>query len=130
MSDDDVPDLVDEFDGITITYVDLPWGVGTPTYSTSVERPQRRRVSATRTRKLRTTAGIVGLKLTKKDEVLCGVFGATRTRKPRTTEGRIVGLKLTDEDNGASDDPKFTGAEGECTPQAVNCYIDGDHDQQ
>ena len=51
-------------------------------------------------------------------------------RKPRTREGRIVGLKLTDEDNGASDDPKFTGAEGECTPQAVNCYIDEDHDQQ
>ena len=86
---------------------------------------------ATRTRKPRTTEGrIVGLKLTKKDEVLCGVFGAGRVRKPRTTEGRIVGLKLTDEDNGASDDPKFTGAEGECTPQAVNCYIDEDHDQQ
>ena len=47
MSDDDVPDLVDEFDGITITYVDdMPWGVGTQTYSTTVERPTLQRQDA------------------------------------------------------------------------------------
>ena len=78
-----------------------------------------------------------------KGETLCGVFGAARNRKPRITDGKIVGLKLSDDENGAArymainkfcpalyvNDPNFPGAAGKVTEQVVNCYIEEDYGQ-
>ena len=72
-----------------------------------------------------------------KDDVICGIFGERRNRRPRLCKGRVVGLKLADGAGGKPvymkicntcpglfvNDPQFDNSSEASKRQVVNCMI-------